>query len=305
MCKVCGCGDGEVRIENVAPGHHAHDAHHAHDHHGHDMIGHSHSHDMHFGHGPAGAHVGGVSQSHLVQIEQNILAKNDGFAAANRHRLEHSGVLALNLISSPGAGKTTLLVETLNRLKADFAVQVIEGDQESANDAERIRATGVQAVQINTGRGCHLDAHMVGHAMDQLEPARGAMLFIENIGNLVCPAGFDLGEACKVVILSVTEGDDKPIKYPDAFAAADLMLVSKMDLLPHVDFDVAACIEHARCVNPAIEVFGLSAKTGEGMDDWLSWIEGRRGEAVEACAACATDAVAPEPGRGAEAQHHA
>lgn len=208
----------------------------------------------------------------LLRIEQDILAKNNGFAGANRARFAAEGVLALNLISSPGAGKTTLLVATVNALKASRAVGVIEGDQETSNDADRIRATGVRAVQINTGRGCHLDAHMVGHALDDLPLAAGGVLFIENVGNLVCPAGFDLGEAHKVAILSVTEGDDKPLKYPDAFAAADLMILSKIDLLPHVDFDVERCIGHARAINPAIEVLQLSARTGAGMDAWLSWI---------------------------------
>lgn len=274
MCKVCGCGAAEVRIEGTTHGH-GHD--HEHEHH--------HSHDgetIHFGHGPAGAHVGGVSQSHLVEIEQNILSKNDGYAQTNRARLEDIGVLALNLVSSPGAGKTTLLVETLKRMKDDFALRVIEGDQESANDAARIRETGVRAIQINTGRGCHLDAHMVGHAMDQLELERNAILFIENIGNLVCPAGFDLGEAAKIVILSVTEGDDKPVKYPDAFAAADLMVLSKIDLLPHVDFDVARCFEHAACVNPDIQTLQLSAKTGQGMEQWAAWITARQHQVLEA-----------------------
>jgi hydrogenase nickel incorporation protein HypB len=217
-------------------------------------------------------HVTGFSQSRLVRIEQDILAKNHGFAEANRARLAAQGVLALNLVSSPGAGKTTLLVATINTLKPSHSLAVIEGDQETSNDAERIRATGIPAIQINTGRGCHLDAHMVGHALDDLPLAEGAILFIENVGNLVCPAGFDLGEAHKVTILSVTEGDDKPLKYPDAFAAADLMILSKIDLLPHVDFDVDRCVGHARAINPAIEVLQLSARTGAGMAGWLGWV---------------------------------
>lgn len=279
MCKVCGCGDGEVRIEGSAHGHrhahsHDHDDHHEHHHHHEDG-------QIHFGTGPAGVDVGGVSQTHLLEIEQNILSKNDGYAGANRERLEALGIVALNLVSSPGAGKTTLLVETLNRLKDAIDLRVIEGDQESANDAERIRATGVRAIQVNTGRGCHLDAHMVGHAMDELDLPKHGLLFIENIGNLVCPSGFDLGEEAKVVILSVTEGDDKPIKYPDAFAAADLMIVSKTDLLEHVDFDVAACVEHARCINPDIEVIELSAKTGEGMERWTGWVTERHRARLE------------------------
>jgi hydrogenase nickel incorporation protein HypB len=244
MCSVCGCGQGETRIE----GHH-------HDHH-----------DHHHGHGPD------HGDTRLVEIEQDILSKNDGYAALNRRRLAALDTLALNLVSSPGAGKTTLLTATLARLIEQRPVAVIEGDQATANDADRIRQAGAPAVQINTGSGCHLDAHMVGHALDELAPAPGGVLFIENVGNLVCPAAFDLGEAHKVAILSVTEGDDKPIKYPDMFAAADLMVLSKVDLLPHVDFDIAACIDHARAVNPAIDVMQVSAKTGAGMDDWLDWI---------------------------------
>ena len=200
---------------------------------------------------------------------------------ANRETLQKLGIVALNLVSSPGAGKTTLLVETLNRLKDTVPLRVIEGDQESANDAERIRATGVPAIQINTGRGCHLDAHMVGHAMEDLDLPQNSVLFIENIGNLVCPSGFDLGEEAKVVILSVTEGDDKPIKYPDAFAAADLMVISKTDLLPHVDFDVERCVEHAKCINPDIEVIELSAKTGDGLELWTDWVEARHRQSLE------------------------
>jgi hydrogenase nickel incorporation protein HypB len=265
MCKVCGCGEGEVRIE-AAGG--VPSAEHGHTH----AQGHRHHDDLHFGHGPAGVAVAGMDQERLVRIEQDILAKNAGFAEENRAFLDGLGILALNLVSSPGAGKTTLLVETIKALKGKRPIAVIEGDQETSNDAERIRATGVAAVQINTGRGCHLDAHMVGHAFEGLPLEPGALLFIENIGNLVCPAGFDLGEAHKVVILSVTEGDDKPIKYPDIFAAADLMLVSKLDLLPHTDFDLKGCVEKARRVNPRIETIVLSARTGEGMEAWLDWI---------------------------------
>ena len=174
----------------------------------------------------------------IVRIEKDILAKNDAYAGENRDRLREAGIFAINLVSSPGSGKTTLLVKTIELLKSRLPVAVIEGDQETSLDAERIRATGVPTVQINTGRGCHLDAHMVGHALESLPLKRNSILFIENVGNLVCPAGFDLGEAQKVAILSVTEGDDKPLKYPDAFAAASTMVLSKIDLLPHLDFDV-------------------------------------------------------------------
>lgn len=208
----------------------------------------------------------------MVQIEQDILGKNNEYAAANRRWFATHGVLALNLVSSPGSGKTTLLTRTIHDLKGTLSLCVIEGDQQTANDAERIRETGVRAIQVNTGKGCHLDAHMVGHALETLQPADGGVLFIENVGNLVCPAAFDLGEAHKVAILSVTEGEDKPIKYPDMFAAADLMLLNKIDLLPHLNFNVEQCIDYARRVNPAIKVLQVSATTGEGMENWYRWI---------------------------------
>jgi len=212
----------------------------------------------------------------MVQIETDILAKNNAYAAANRRRFAEHGILALNLVSSPGSGKTSLLTRTIEALKEEFPLAVIEGDQQTANDAERIRQTGVPALQINTGKGCHLDAHMVGHAVDHLKPQDGSVLFIENVGNLVCPAAFDLGEAHKVVILSVTEGEDKPIKYPDMFHAADLMILNKIDLLPYLQFDVEKCIEYARRVNPSIRVLQLSATRGEGMALWQQWIRATR-----------------------------
>ena len=218
----------------------------------------------------------------MVQIEQNILAKNDQYAAANRARLAAGGILALNLVSSPGSGKTTLLTRALEDLKQRIDLAVIEGDQETANDADRIRETGVQAVQINTGKGCHLDAHMVGHALDSLNFGDQGLLFIENVGNLVCPASFDLGEAHKVAILSVTEGEDKPLKYPDMFHAADLLLLNKVDLLPYLDFDVERCIAYARQVNPTIEVIRCSARSGEGLQEWYQWLETRRLAQIEA-----------------------
>jgi hydrogenase nickel incorporation protein HypB len=207
-----------------------------------------------------------------VRIEQDILAKNDRYAMANRERLRRAGVFAVNLVSSPGAGKTTLLVETMAALKARVPLAVIEGDQQTSIDADRIRAAGVPSVQINTGRGCHLDAHMVGHAMDKLALKPNSILFVENVGNLVCPAGFDLGEAETIALLSVTEGDDKPLKYPDVFAAAGMLVLTKTDLLPHVDFDVRRCIEHARAINPDLRVLQLSARTGEGMQGWIDWL---------------------------------
>jgi hydrogenase nickel incorporation protein HypB len=211
----------------------------------------------------------------MVQIERNILEKNDQFAAANRSWFQARGILALNLVSSPGSGKTTLLTRSIQDLKGLYPLAVIEGDQQTSHDADRIRATGVPALQINTGKGCHLDAHMVGHAIEGLNPSVRSLLFIENVGNLVCPAAFDLGEAHKVAILSVTEGEDKPLKYPDMFHAADLMILNKIDLLPYLDFDVDRCIDYARRVNPAIQVLRVSARSGEGLEGWYAWIQER------------------------------
>lgn len=212
----------------------------------------------------------------MIEIEENILAKNDGYAARNRQRLQGTGTLALNLVSSPGSGKTSLLVATIRALAGRLSVAVIEGDQQTSNDADRIRATGAPAIQVNTGKGCHLDAHMVGHAIDHLGLTDNGILFIENVGNLVCPAAFDLGEEAKVAILSVTEGEDKPLKYPDMFAASSLMILNKTDLLPHLDFDMAACAANARRINPTIDILHVSARTGEGLADWIEWLDNRR-----------------------------
>ncbi|NMG73914.1 hydrogenase nickel incorporation protein HypB [Aromatoleum diolicum] len=228
---------------------------------------------LHFGAGPAHAHAPGLTQSQMVKIERDILGENDARAETNRRRLAGRGIFALNLVSSPGSGKTALLVRTLTELAGRVPVAVIEGDQQTEFDAERIRATGVAALQINTGKGCHLDADMVGRALAQMQLADDSLLLIENVGNLVCPAAFDLGEAHKVAILSVTEGEDKPLKYPDMFAAADLMLLNKVDLLPHLTFDVERAIGYARRVNPAIEVIRTSATSGEGIAEWLAWLE--------------------------------
>ena len=239
--------------------------------------------DLHFGNGAARVSVPGMSQSRTVQLEADILGQNNRVARRNRaHFLAH-GVTALNLVSSPGSGKTTLLcatIEALRRRAPGLPLAVIEGDQQTTLDADRIRATGAPAIQVNTGRGCHLDAPMVAEAFHQLhqhthhghDHDAHSLLFIENVGNLVCPALWDLGEAAKVAILSVTEGDDKPLKYPDMFAAARLMVINKTDLLPHVNFDVARCIAMARRVNPGIEVIELSATSGDGLDSWLDWL---------------------------------
>lgn len=279
MCTICGCGEGETQIEGHT---HTHDTKHGHHDHGHGHAhSHEHDHEHHhdhagethdYGQGPAHAHAPGMSQARMVQIEQDILSKNDQYAAANRNWFAEHGILALNLVSSPGSGKTTLLTRTINDLKSELELAVIEGDQQTANDADRIRETGVKALQINTGKGCHLDGHMVGHALESLQPKDGSVLFIENVGNLVCPAAFDLGEAHKVAILSVTEGEDKPIKYPDMFHAADLILMNKIDLLDYLDFDVDKCIAYAQRVNPGIKVLQVSATTGEGMDSWYRWV---------------------------------
>ncbi|GMM59378.1 hydrogenase nickel incorporation protein HypB [Novosphingobium pituita] len=223
-----------------------------------------------------------MSQSRLIRLEADILGKNARYAAANRDRFTAQGILALNLVSSPGSGKTTLLCRTLEAIGADYPVAVIEGDQQTSQDADRIRATGAPAIQINTGKGCHLDGHMVGHALDHLDPPAGSVLFIENVGNLVCPAAFDLGEGARVAILSVTEGEDKPLKYPDMFASADLVLVNKVDLLPYLDFDVDLAIAHMRRVNPRVRVLKVSARSGEGMGAWLDWLRAARGMALAA-----------------------
>jgi hydrogenase nickel incorporation protein HypB len=284
MCTVCGCGEGETRLEGQPDAHehdhdHDQDHPHVHDHDPHHGHAHDHPHEGHthdYGRGAAGVHAPGLSQSRLVRIEQDILGKNNRYAAANRRYFAEHAILALNLVSSPGSGKTALLTRTLEDLKGELPAAVIEGDQQTANDAERIRATGVRALQINTGKGCHLDGHMVGHALEALKPADGSLLFIENVGNLVCPAAFDLGEAHKVVILSVTEGEDKPLKYPDMFHAADLMLLNKVDLLPYLQFDVDRCIDYARRVNPRIKVLRVSAQSGAGMADWYQWLRATR-----------------------------
>jgi hydrogenase nickel incorporation protein HypB len=298
MCSTCGCGQGEKRVEDISHHHthehangahsheHEHDHDHAHEHsHTHpDGTTHSHSHSHANGHSHAHEHAhdhpldaaAGAGVTRLVSVERDILEKNDAIAAENRHDLQATKTLALNLVSSPGSGKTALLVETLKRIGDKYPVAVIEGDQETTADADRIRATGAPAIQINTGKGCHLDADLVRTALSRLGTPANGILFIENVGNLVCPAGFDLGEAHKVVIVSVTEGEDKPLKYSGMFAASALMVVTKTDLLPHLDIDIDRLIDNARRINPTIGVLKLSAKTGEGMDRWLHWLETAR-----------------------------
>jgi len=250
---------------------HAHD--HAHDHshdHAHGPDGHHHHHDGHEHHHHHGHNT--------VALERALLSKNDGLAAQNRAWLEGREVLMLNLVSSPGSGKTSLLERTIRDLKDQHAIFVIEGDQATLNDGERIRAAGADAVQINTGTGCHLEADMVKGGLDRLKPRPGAIVMVENVGNLVCPALFDLGEKAKVAILSVTEGVDKPLKYPHMFRAARLLILNKTDLLPHLDFDVAKAVGYARQVNPDVEVIETSARTGAGMADWYRWLAARLAE---------------------------
>jgi hydrogenase nickel incorporation protein HypB len=263
MCTVCGCG----QTGGDEPHGHGHG--HGHGPHEHGPAGGA----IDFGAGLAGVHIAGLTEARTIAIEQDILSKNDAYARANRARLADAGVLALNVLSSPGSGKTSLLVRMIADLGGQRAIAVIEGDQQTSRDAERIRAAGAPAVQINTGRGCHLDAHMVGHALDAVPLPPGGLLLIENVGNLVCPAAFDLGEAKKVVVLSVTEGEDKPLKYPDMFAAADLVVINKIDLLPHLDFDMGACLDATRRVNPAVAVVTVSARTGRGLPALYAWIE--------------------------------
>lgn len=310
MCGHCGCGakagatvvnlqtGQETRLarEDASAGAHEHvhrhgDGHeHGHDHnhhhgpHNHDHHDHhDHSHGDEAEHDHFHDHVHGADEPHgpgeLIELEARILAKNDALAGRNRAWFAGREILALNLVSSPGAGKTTLLERTIKDLRDEAALFVIEGDQATANDGERIRRAGAPAVQVNTGTGCHLEADMIAQGLSELRPSAGAIVMIENVGNLVCPAMFDLGEHAKVVILSVTEGEDKPLKYPHMFQSSSLMILNKIDLLPHLDFDVAQAVANARQVNPDIEILNVSAKSGEGLDQWYAWI---RQEALRA-----------------------
>ena len=280
MCGVCGCSDAGVGDKRG----HTHDHHHHHHCHGHehphDHAQADHSHAESHTHGPDGtlrfALPAGATRAQVIRVERNLLDANNALARDNRADFAKKGILALNLVSSPGSGKTELLVKTLQACSGRWPMAVIEGDQETANDAARIRATGAPAVQVNTGRICHLDAGMVRGAVGHLPDVSGGVLFIENVGNLVCPSGFDLGEAHKVVLASVTEGEDKPLKYPDMFAAASVMVITKMDLAPYLDFDVDALVANARRVRGDIGVIKTSARTGEGLGAWLAWIEAAR-----------------------------
>jgi hydrogenase nickel incorporation protein HypB len=275
MCGICGCGqpDGKFKITKVTAEHvhdheHAHGHDHAHHHHHHHHDEHSHGHD-HQHHGQ------GAASKTVLEIEQDILGKNNLLAERNRGYFEAKNILAINLVSSPGSGKTALLERTLQDLKSERPCFVIEGDQQTSNDANRIAATGAEVVQVNTGKGCHLEADMVHDALKQLKPQDDSLVFIENVGNLVCPAMFDLGEGARVVIISVTEGEDKPIKYPDMFHSSHLCIINKIDLLPYVNFNVEKAKEYARRVSHITEFIELSATSGEGMEQWYEWLRKR------------------------------
>jgi len=250
MCATCGCDSNEKDVRLLTPGQEAEHKHFDHD------------------------HGDDVEKVNMLQLEKDVLHQNDLFAERNRGYLEAKNILAINLVSSPGSGKTTLLEETIKSLQNEINFYVIEGDQQSSNDADRINALDIPVVQINTGKGCHLDAHMVNHAIKQLNPEPHSVLVIENVGNLVCPAMFDLGEIYRVLIMSVTEGDDKPVKYANMFKSSDLCLINKTDLLPYVSFDLEMAKEYAWRVNHHLEFFELSATTGEGMQPWLEWMKG-------------------------------
>ncbi|MCP2163495.1 hydrogenase nickel incorporation protein HypB [Goodfellowiella coeruleoviolacea] len=282
MCGTCGCSEGSgARIWRSDQPHDDHHHHGDHDHGGDHNHGGEHDHPHEHDHGEH--HHGDqppAQDGRVVRIEHDVLAKNNALAERNRRELADRGIVAVNVMSSPGAGKTTLLERTIRALAGQLPLAVVEGDQETRLDAERIRATGAPVVQINTGAGCHLDAELLASGVRALDPPEGALLFVENVGNLVCPALFDLGERHRVVVTSVTEGADKPLKYPHMFAGADLVLLNKIDLLPHVEFDVDAFLRDTRTANPHVEVIALSASTGDGLDIWYRWLRSTRTSAA-------------------------
>jgi len=292
MCGTCGCTDPDNEIAMIDPetgkrvllrggDDHSHDHDHTHDHnHSHDHDhSHGHHHHHHHDHGHDHHHHG--EQAARVSLETAVLDRNDRQAARNRGWFEGRGVVALNLVSSPGAGKTTLLETTIRALEGSLPIAVIEGDQQTANDATRIREAGARAIQINTGAGCHLEADMVARAVEELAPKSGSLLLIENVGNLVCPAMFDLGERMKVAVISTPEGEDKPLKYPHMFRAAEVVLINKIDLAPHVGFDGAACRSNISSVHPNARVLLVSARTGEGMDAWYGFLRAMASAAAD------------------------
>ncbi len=292
MCENCGCGQPGNEVKIMKPGEspeqesHTHTYTHSHQHH-HEDGDHVHTHQHEYSH--THAHEGNHHHDHehehdhdhdhyehsharRIEVEQDLLARNDLMAERNRGYFEAKNIVALNLVSSPGSGKTTLLERTVQELKKELSFYVIEGDQQTMNDANRMHQTGVPVIQINTGVGCHLDADMIHKSIQKLEPGNDSVLMIENVGNLVCPALFDLGESVRIVIMSVTEGDDKPVKYPNMFQTSDLCIINKTDLLPYVDFDMEKAREYAQQINPRLEIIELSARTGEGMESWYSWL---------------------------------
>ncbi len=281
MCGTCGCGQTEESVKITKPGEeeHSHNHIHTHDHeHGNETLAyerehHHHDHDNHSHYHPGHDHHHDYSHGRQVMIEENALQKNKLTAKRNRGYFEAKKLLALNLVSSPGSGKTSLLEKTIKAIIGKTNIYVVEGDQQTMNDANKINAAGAPVVQINTGNGCHLDAEMVHKALVKLDIQSEGILMIENVGNLVCPSLFDLGEAMRVVIISTTEGDDKPLKYPTIFETSDICIINKTDLLPYVDFDVAKAKEYALRVNPRLIFFKLSVKTGEGMEPWLEFLK--------------------------------
>ncbi len=274
MCGTCGCGQPDDAVKILKPGEdqHSHQHTHEHDHegekHAHEHV-HHHSHDHHHGHQQGHDHSHGSRQ---IEIEADALQQNNMAAQRNRGYFEGKGLLTLNLVSSPGSGKTSLLEKTIKSFSGKTNIFVIEGDQQTMNDANRINDAGAPVVQVNTGNGCHLDADMVNKAVKRLEIKDAGILMIENVGNLVCPSLFDLGEAKRVVVISTTEGDDKPLKYPTMFESSDICIINKTDLLPYVDFDMKKVQEYALRVNPKLKFFELSVKTGEGMEPWIAWL---------------------------------
>ncbi|MCX6277261.1 MAG: hydrogenase nickel incorporation protein HypB [Bacteroidetes bacterium] len=270
MCETCGCGNpGEFKIGDH---HRQHDHEHNHEH-DHDGHVHSHPHDLSHNHdGHSHAHSHDHPTKKAINLNMDILSENNRLAERNRGYFEGKNVLTLNLVSSPGSGKTTILEKTIESMIKNRKIFVIEGDQQTARDAERIEKSGAPAIQINTGSGCHLDAKMIHLALKKMEVENDSILFIENVGNLVCPAMFDLGEHKRVVVISVTEGDDKPLKYPYMFQTSNLCIINKTDLLPYVDFSMEAAMQYARQLNPDLEFILMSAKTGKGMEEWVDWL---------------------------------
>ncbi|MEQ8357954.1 MAG: hydrogenase nickel incorporation protein HypB [Cytophagales bacterium] len=257
MCATCGC-DSDKTVTLLKPGTNETENHHHH---------HEHTHDHHHDH----EHF--KTDPRELILERDVLMKNDLMAERNRGYFEAKNIMTFNLVSSPGSGKTTILEKTILKLSKDFTLAVIEGDQQSSNDAERISATGIEVIQINTGKGCHLDSEMVNRALKKLNPSNNSILFIENVGNLVCPALFDLGEGKRVVIISTTEGEDKPLKYPFMFESSEICIINKTDLLPYLDFDMEKLKDNAKRINPDLTFFELSATKGDGMDEWCHWLK--------------------------------